>query len=162
VTFIVWFTVLPLMPYIAKDLKLTKQEIWTSNIAGVGSTIAVRLIIGPLCDVYGPRILFASLLCLVSIPAACLGLVRSATGLTILRSFIGIVGGTFVVCEYWCSRMFAKKVVGTAQGLTAGWGNLGESQALARHVSDLAYLRHRSPMSHTRPLALRGITLVST
>jgi NNP family nitrate/nitrite transporter-like MFS transporter len=133
VAFIVWFTVQPLMPYIAKDLELTKQEIWTSNIAGVGSTIAVRLIIGPLCDVYGARILFASLLCLVSIPAACLGFVKTATGLTILRSFIGIIGATFVVCEYWCSRVFAKKVVGTAQGLAAGWGNLGES-APARGV----------------------------
>jgi NNP family nitrate/nitrite transporter-like MFS transporter len=125
VAFFIWFSVLPLLPYMAKDLNLTKQQIWTSNIAGVGSTIAVRFIIGPLCDVYGPRILFSALLCLFSIPAACTGLVQTALGLTILRAFIGVLGGTFVVCEYWCSRMFAKKVVGTAQGLAAGWGNLG-------------------------------------
>lgn len=29
------------------------------------------------------------------------------------------------MCQYWCSRMFAKEVVGTANALAAGWGNLG-------------------------------------
>jgi nitrate/nitrite transporter NarK len=65
------------------------------------------------------------LLCIFSIPAACLGMIKTPSGLTTVRFFIGILGGTFVVCQYWCSRMFAKQVVGTAQGLTAGWGTLG-------------------------------------
>jgi len=43
----------------------------------------------------------------------------------ILRLFIGIAGGTFVMCQYWSSRMFTKDVVGTANALVGGWGNLG-------------------------------------
>lgn len=45
-------------------------------------------------------------------------------GLAILRLFIGIAGGSFVMCQYWTSRMFAKEIVGLANGLVAGWGNL--------------------------------------
>ena len=29
------------------------------------------------------------------------------------------------MCQYWTSRMFAAEVVGTANGLVGGWGNLG-------------------------------------
>lgn len=42
-----------------------------------------------------------------------------------LRLFIGTAGGTFVMCQYWTSRMFTKEVVGTANALVGGWGNLG-------------------------------------
>merc|ERR1712087_774635 len=42
-----------------------------------------------------------------------------------LRFFIGFGGSTFVMCQYWTSRMFTKKVVGTANALVGGWGNLG-------------------------------------
>lgn len=128
IAFFIWFAVLPLLPFMKEDLGLTKYEIWTSSIAGVGSTILVRFIIGPLCDVYGARVLFSFVLCLISIPTACLGFVQSARGLIIMRIFIGFAGSTFVTCEYWCSRMFTKEIVGSANGLAAGWGNLGVSQ----------------------------------
>lgn len=29
------------------------------------------------------------------------------------------------MCQYWSSRMFIKEVVGTANALVGGWGNLG-------------------------------------
>jgi NNP family nitrate/nitrite transporter-like MFS transporter len=45
--------------------------------------------------------------------------------LIIVRTFIGLAGGTFVMCQYWTSRMFTKEIVGTANALVAGWGNLG-------------------------------------
>merc|ERR1712048_1441965 len=45
--------------------------------------------------------------------------------LAFLRLFIGVAGGTFVMCQYWTSRMFTKQVVGTANALVGGWGNLG-------------------------------------
>jgi NNP family nitrate/nitrite transporter-like MFS transporter len=87
----------------------------------------VRFILGPLCDKYGARVLFAFVLCGASIPAACTGFVQTATGLAVIRLFIGIAGGTFVMCQYWTSRMFTKEVVGTANALVGGWGNLGAS-----------------------------------
>merc|ERR1712232_1084144 len=67
----------------------------------------------------------AIILCAASIPTACTGLVNTAWGLAILRLFIGIAGGTFVMCQYWSSRMFCKEVVGTSNALCGGWGNLG-------------------------------------
>ena len=85
----------------------------------------MRFVLGPLCDKVGARILFAVILCMASIPTACTGLVNTSIGLVILRLFIGIAGGTFVMCQYWSSRMFTKEVVGTANALCGGWGNLG-------------------------------------
>jgi NNP family nitrate/nitrite transporter-like MFS transporter len=81
------------LPEIQQDLGLTKQEIWTSSIAGVGSTIFVRFLLGPLCDKYGARVLYLIVLCSSAIPCACTGLVNSALGLVILRLLIGIAGG---------------------------------------------------------------------
>jgi len=125
IAFFIWFAIAPLLSEIRTTLKLTKKEIWTSSIVGVGGTIFMRFLLGPFCDKIGPRILFTIVLCGASIPTACTGLVSDATGLAILRLFIGAAGGTFVMCQYWTSRMFTKKVVGTANALVGGWGNLG-------------------------------------
>jgi NNP family nitrate/nitrite transporter-like MFS transporter len=125
IAFFIWFAIAPLLSEIKVDLGLTKQEIWTSSIVGVAGTIAMRFILGPACDKFGARIPMAVVLCFASIPTACTGLVNSATGLAVLRLFIGSAGGTFVMCQYWSSRMFCKEVVGTANALCGGWGNLG-------------------------------------
>ncbi|THC96154.1 hypothetical protein EYZ11_004375 [Aspergillus tanneri] len=53
------------------------------------------------------------------------GLVTNAQGLIALRFFVGILGGTFVPCQVWCTGFFDKKIVGTANSLAAGWGNAG-------------------------------------
>lgn len=95
--FFVWFAIAPLLSEIKITLDLTKQEIWTSSIVGVGGTIAMRFILGPLCDKFGARILFACVLCFASIPTALTGTVNSAGGLAVLRLFIGIAGGSFVM-----------------------------------------------------------------
>jgi len=89
----------------------------------------MRFLLGPLCDKYGARILYMLVLCAAAIPTACTGLVQTATGLTVCRLFIGFAGGTFVMCQYWCSGMFTKDVVGTANAVAAGWGNLGAAVA---------------------------------
>ena len=69
----------------------------------------MRVILGPLCDVYGARVLFAVILCTASIPTACTGFIHTAQGLILLRLFIGVAGGSFVMCQYWTSRMFTKE-----------------------------------------------------
>jgi MFS transporter, NNP family, nitrate/nitrite transporter len=125
IAFCIWFCIAPLLPEIKDDLGITKKDVWTSNIIAVSGTILVRFIVGPLCDKFGPRIPFAATLCIAAIPTAMIGLVQHANGLYIVRLFIGIAGGTFVMCQAWSSRMFAKKIVGTANAITAGWGNLG-------------------------------------
>lgn len=53
------------------------------------------------------------------------GLVTTPNGLIALRFFVGILGGTFVPCQVWCTGFFDKKIVGTANALAGGWGNAG-------------------------------------
>lgn len=125
IAFFIWFAIAPLLSEIKDDLGLSKEEVWTSSIVGIGGTIFMRFILGPACDKWGARIPMAAVLCFASIPTACTGFVKTATGLAILRLFIGTAGGTFVMCQYWSSRMFCKEVVGTANALCGGWGNLG-------------------------------------
>ena len=125
IAFFIWFAVAPLLSEIGPDLGISKKQIWTSSIISVGGTITMRFILGPLCDKFGARILFTAVLCCCAIPTAMIGLVNSSNGLIVVRLIIGLVGGTFVMCQYWTSRMFTKEVVGTANALVGGWGNLG-------------------------------------
>jgi NNP family nitrate/nitrite transporter-like MFS transporter len=125
IAFFIWFAIAPLLSEIRDTLGLSNEEIWTSSIVGVGGTIFMRFLLGPLTDKVGSRTLMSIVLCAASIPTACTGFVNSATGLAILRLFIGSAGGCFVMCQYWTSRMFTKEVVGTANALVGGWGNLG-------------------------------------
>ena len=96
-----------------------------SNTMSISGSIVCRLILGPLCHKYGARRLTALVLCAASIPSALTGLVHSATQLYILRGFIGIAGGAFVVSQYWMNEMFTQGILGTAGGIAAGWGNMG-------------------------------------
>lgn len=125
VSFFLWFSISPLLAEIKASLNITKAEIWNSSIAGVCGTIIVRLIVGPLCDQYGPKILIAIVLCVAAIPTACLGFVHTATELVLVRLFVGIAGGIFVMSQYWTTSMFTLEIIGTANGLVGGWGNLG-------------------------------------
>ena len=68
VCFFAWFACAPLMPVIAGEFHLTKDQIANINIAAVAITIVVRLIVGPLCDKYGPRKTYTALLIIGSIP----------------------------------------------------------------------------------------------
>ena len=68
VCFFAWFATAPLMPIIKGDLKLTNDQVYNITIAGVFATILARMVIGPMCDRYGPRITYTLLLALGSIP----------------------------------------------------------------------------------------------
>src|SRR5438132_887821 len=68
VCFFAWFAIAPLMPVIKQQFGLTKGQIANINIAAVGITILVRLLVGPLCDKYGPRKTYVALLVLGAIP----------------------------------------------------------------------------------------------
>ena len=67
----------------------------------------------------------AIILWAAAIPTACLGFVETSHGLTILRTFIGFAGGSFVMCMFWSSITFTKEVSGSSNGIAGGWGNLG-------------------------------------
>ncbi len=130
--FMVWFAVAPLLGEIQKDLSLTKKQVWSSSIASDATTIVMRMLIGPLCDKYGARLPMAAILCVASIPCALTGLVNTAAGLITLRFFIGIAGSSFVMAQFWPSRMFTREIAGTANGLVGGWGTSGKMFCLLR------------------------------
>lgn len=125
IAFFIWFAIAPLLPQIKKDLNLSTQDIWTTNICAVSFDICMRFVFGAVCDKFGARIPMGVVLMLASIPTACIGLVNSLTGLICIRLFIGLAGSTFVMCQCWTTRMFTKDIVGVANGLVGGWGNVG-------------------------------------
>jgi MFS transporter, NNP family, nitrate/nitrite transporter len=125
VCFFAWFAVAPLMPVIREQLHLTKDQIANINIAAVLGTILVRLIIGPLCDRFGPRRAYTWLLTLCALPVMGIAFAQSYEAFLFLRLFIGAIGASFVITQYHTSVMFAPNVVGTANATAAGWGNAG-------------------------------------
>src|SRR3546814_435038 len=120
-----WFGVAPLMPMIRDELGLTKSEVGNIIIASVSATIIARLLIGKLCDTLGPRLTYTMLLVVGAIPVMLIGLSNSYMSFLLFRFFIGIVGASFVITQFHTSMMFAPNIVGTANAVTGGWGNLG-------------------------------------
>ncbi|MEB0012932.1 MFS transporter [Glaciimonas sp. Gout2] len=129
--FFAWFACAPLMPVIKGQFGLTIGQIANINIAAVAVTILVRLIIGPMCDRYGPRKTYTGLLLLGAIPVFGVAFSQSYESFLFFRLCIGAVGASFVITQYHTSVMFASNVVGTANAAAAGWGNVGGGAAQA-------------------------------
>ncbi len=123
--FFAWFGIVPFMPQVVKDLGLSPEQKWNSIILAVTGTVFARLLIGKLCDKYGPRLCYTWLLVLGSIPVILLGLVQTPTQFLICRLFVGFIGASFVITQFHTSIMYAPNIVGTANATSAGWGNLG-------------------------------------
>lgn len=125
VCFFGWFGLAPLMPTIKEDLQLTKSQIGNVVIASVSATIIARLLIGRLCDTWGPRKTYTTLLLIGSIPVFCVGLAQDYTSFLLFRLAIGVIGASFVITQFHTSMMFAPQIKGTANAVAGGWGNLG-------------------------------------
>ncbi|RYF60823.1 MAG: MFS transporter, partial [Cytophagaceae bacterium] len=125
VCFFGWFGLAPLMPAIRADLGLTKPQVGNTIIAAVSATIFARLIIGRLCDTWGPRKTYTALLVIGSLPVMLVGLAHDYTSFLLFRLAIGIIGASFVITQYHTSAMFAPNIKGTANAVAGGWGNLG-------------------------------------
>jgi NNP family nitrate/nitrite transporter-like MFS transporter len=131
ICFFAWFACAPLMPLIKGEFGLSMAQVANINIAAVAITILVRLIVGPLCDRYGPRKAYTGLLVLGAVPVLGVSLAQSYESFLLFRLGIGAVGASFVITQYHTSVMFAPKVVGTANAAAAGWGNAGGGAAQA-------------------------------
>ncbi|HEY5807852.1 MAG TPA: MFS transporter [Povalibacter sp.] len=125
VCFFAWFAVAPLMPVIREEFGLTRDQIANINIAAVGVTIIVRLLIGPLCDRFGARLAYTWLLAFGAIPVCAISFSQSYEAFLFWRLCIGAIGASFVITQFHTSTMFAPNVVGTANATSAGWGNAG-------------------------------------
>ncbi|CUI03628.1 MFS transporter [Massilia antarctica] len=131
VCFFAWFACAPLMPIIKGEFGLTLAQVANINIAAVAITILVRLIVGPMCDRFGPRKAYTGLLLLGAIPVLGVAASQSYESFLFFRLGIGAVGASFVITQYHTSVMFSSKVVGTANAAAAGWGNAGGGAAQA-------------------------------
>lgn len=123
--FFAWFGLAPLMPIIREEMDLKPWQMGNLIVASVSATILARLVIGPLCDRYGPRRTYCWLLCLCSLPVMGVGLAGSYESLLVFRFTIGTIGASFVITQFHTSVMFSKRCVGAANAAAAGWGNLG-------------------------------------
>jgi len=142
ITFAVWFNHAPLLAVIAQSLGLTNSEIKTLLILNVALTIPARIIIGMLTDKYGPKIIYALLLALCSIPCFMFALAENFQQAALARFLLGFIGAGFVIGIRLVSEWFPANELGTAEGIYGGWGNFGSAAAamslplIALFVSD--------------------------
>lgn len=144
VSYFVWFSIAPLLSVIRSTLGLTKFTIWKSSVYGVSCTIVVRFVVGPLCDLVGARIVFASLLFISSFGVASTGLIEAEYGLYTVRIIVAFAGAVMAVGIYWGFRMFSKQWGGSVAALIGGAGPLGGA-ITQKVISDElypAFLRH--------------------
>ncbi|NQY64918.1 MAG: NarK family nitrate/nitrite MFS transporter [Alteromonadaceae bacterium] len=129
ISFAVWFNHAPLLGVIAESLGLSSSEIKTLLILNVALTIPARIIIGMMTDKYGPRITFALLLALCSIPCFMFALADNFEQAALARFLLGFIGAGFVIGIRLVSEWFPANELGTAEGIYGGWGNFGSAAA---------------------------------
>lgn len=119
------FMAAPLAPVIREDLNLTKTQLGNANSASLAGTVFMRLAMGTLCDTVGPRKAYGLLMLLVAFPCFAMTCVTTYTEFVACRLLIGCSLASFVGSQYWASSMFTPKIVGGANAIVGGWGNLG-------------------------------------
>ncbi|GAB3008527.1 MFS transporter [Niabella terrae] len=125
ICFFGWFGLAPLMPVISEELMLSKSQIGNIVIASVSGTIIARLVIGRLCDYWGPRKTYTVLLVLGAIPVMAVGLADNYASFLLFRLAISVIGASFVITQFHTSQLFVSRIKGTANAIAGGWGNLG-------------------------------------
>ncbi|XP_062110378.1 high affinity nitrate transporter 2.5 [Humulus lupulus] len=123
--FVSTFAAPPLIPIIRDNLNLTASDIGNAGIASVSGAVFARVAMGTACDLFGPRLASASLILLTAPAVYFTAMANSATSFLLVRFFTGFSLSTFVSTQFWMSSMFSAPVVGGANGVAAGWGNLG-------------------------------------
>ncbi|XP_047958475.1 high affinity nitrate transporter 2.5 [Salvia hispanica] len=140
--FVSTFAAPPLLPVIRDDLDLTATDIGNAGIAAVSGAVFARLAMGTCCDLFGPRLASAALVLATAPAVFCTSLAASPASFLALRFLTGFSLATFVSTQFWMSSLFSPNVVGTANGVAGGWGNLGggATQLIMPLVFDLIVL----------------------
>ncbi|KAL0297006.1 UNVERIFIED_CONTAM: High affinity nitrate transporter 2.5 [Sesamum radiatum] len=139
--FVSTFAAPPLLPIIRDNLDLTATDIGNAGIAAVSGAVFARIAMGTACDLFGPRLASASLTLLTAPAVYCTSIANSPVSFLLVRFFTGFSLATFVSTQFWMSSMFSARVVGTANGVAGGWGNLGggATQLIMPLVFDLIH-----------------------
>ncbi|KAK1325506.1 High affinity nitrate transporter 2.7 [Acorus calamus] len=109
----------PLLPLIRDSLSLT------DSVASFSGIVLARLLIGPVCDLLGPRAATAAVSLSTAPFVFALSAVGSPAAFIAVRFFIGFSLAGFVSNQHWMSSLFSADVVGFANGVSAGWANTG-------------------------------------
>jgi NNP family nitrate/nitrite transporter-like MFS transporter len=129
IAFAVWGMIAPMAKTFQTELHLTESQIWLVIAVPVILGSVGRLPIGMLADRYGGRIVFASLLFFIAVPALFLSYAHSYGALLLGGLLLGIAGTSFSVGIALVSKWFAAKEQGLVLGIY-GAGNIGQSVAL--------------------------------
>ncbi|KAJ9531505.1 hypothetical protein QJQ45_015034, partial [Haematococcus lacustris] len=127
-TFLATFAPASLITVIRENLVIDKWQNGSAGVAAVCGAIAFRLFMGAFLDNVGPRMGTAFTLLMLSPAVFCIALVNDAAGYTAARLFIGCslcMWAMFVCCQFWVGIMFNVRIVGFANAIAAGWGNMG-------------------------------------
>ena len=128
-SFVVWLSLGPLMPFIQEALSLTDQQAKVLLILNVAMTIPARIVVGILVDKFGPKIMLSSILVTGGLTSIVFAWMQSYELLALMRFLSGFVGAGFVVGTRMISEWFPAKQTGIAQGIYGGWGNFGSAGA---------------------------------
>ncbi|XP_028786292.1 high affinity nitrate transporter 2.7 [Neltuma alba] len=119
------FSIPPLLPVIRHDLQLTPTDIGNAGIASFVGSIFSRLLMGPTCDLIGPRIASGTLSLITAPVILATAFVSTPQSFIIIRFLVGFSLANFVSSQFWMSSMFSPSIVGLANGVAAGWANVG-------------------------------------
>ncbi|BAS68036.1 MFS transporter [Bathymodiolus septemdierum thioautotrophic gill symbiont] len=128
-SFVVWLSLGPMMPFIREALSLTQQQAKILLILNVAITIPSRIVVGMLVDKFGPKIMFTVILVLGGLISIAFAWMQTYEQLALLRFLSGFIGAGFVVGIRLISEWFPAKQTGVAQGVYGGWGNFGSAGA---------------------------------
>src|SRR5215471_9315396 len=92
ICFFSWFGIAPLMKVVREEMHFTADQVGWCIIGSVAVTIVARLIVGRLCDRYGPRITYTWLLLLGSLPVMGIALSGNFAQFLVFRILIGAIG----------------------------------------------------------------------
>eukprot|EP01084_Bolivina_argentea_P086510 156384_1 len=159
ICFYSWFSLTNLLLYIEEDLNLTLKDKSIAITIQSLSTIIFRIYFGDLCDKLGARYAYTILLIISFISFLCISwLSFNNLSFQIFSFFIGIIGSSFVITQYHVTQFFAKRCVGFANALSAGWGNFGGGVAMV--VSPLICNYLITNMNMSAHIAWRYTTLL--
>ncbi|KAI3793933.1 hypothetical protein L1987_36556 [Smallanthus sonchifolius] len=119
------FSIPPLLPIIRQDLNLSPSDVGTAGIAAFAGSIISRLAMGPACDLFGPRLASATLSLATAPILLSSAFISTPLHFILLRFFVGFSLANFVANQFWMSSMFSTSTVGLANGVAAGWANVG-------------------------------------
>ncbi|WP_216828797.1 NarK family nitrate/nitrite MFS transporter [Alkalihalobacterium elongatum] len=128
IAFFTWFNMAPLATTMLESSDwLTREHISALAIINVALTIPARIIIGMLLDRFGPRLVYSSLLIVMSIPTFIFAFGDTWSQMMISRLLLSSIGASFVIGIRMVAEWYPPKDVGFAEGIYGGWGNFGSA-----------------------------------